>query len=69
MRLEPSILGRPLKEGTQAFRLPVQPTGSDPHVETDLTAVVRVTVRNRLPVLETLANLGNWVRGHRIRRP
>jgi hypothetical protein len=60
--IDPSILGRPLTEGAQAFWMPVEPAGPNPHVEMDIAVAVIVSFRNGLPALETLVNLGNWVR-------
>ena len=56
-----AVFGRPLKEGTPAYWLPVRPTGPKPEVEMDIKVAVLVTFRNGLPVLNTLAKLGQWV--------
>jgi hypothetical protein len=56
-----AVFGRPLKQGTPAYWLPVRPTGPKPEVEMDVNVAVLVTFRNGLPVLDTLVRLGNWV--------
>ena len=62
LRMEPSILGRPLKEGTESYWMPVEPFGPDPYVEMNLTVGVLIAFRNGLPAQETLGQLGNWVK-------
>jgi hypothetical protein len=63
LHMDPSLMGEPLKEGTQAYWLPVRVTGPDPHVEMDIQVAVGIAFRNRLPALETLGHIGNWVAG------
>jgi hypothetical protein len=61
LRMNKAILGSPLKEGALAYWLPVYVTGPKPHVEMDIQVAVLITLRNRLPALDTLAQIGNWV--------
>lgn len=61
LHIERSVFGRPLEAGTQAFWMPIRPTGPKPEVEMEFQVAVRITFRNGLTATDTLARLGNWV--------
>lgn len=57
------FLGRPLKVDTEIYRLPVEITGRNPHVDVDFKLTCEASFANGLPIAEALPNIYGWVEG------
>lgn len=55
------FLGHALKAGTEVLTIPIQPTTVDPQVSVDVEVAFQVCLGNGMPVLVTLAHVGDWV--------